>query len=126
MPFLLMALNHLENKDSYVSQLFLDFSSAFSTMIPQTLISKLVTLGLRPSLCKQVLVFLTNRPQSVKIHNLTSSAIILNTGPLQMTRQWWDSFPTTTNRSTGGRWITWRASVETTTSTSMWRKLRRW
>ncbi|KAI3376140.1 hypothetical protein L3Q82_016662, partial [Scortum barcoo] len=31
------ALTHLENKDSYVRLLFVDFTSAFNTIIPQTL-----------------------------------------------------------------------------------------
>lgn len=56
------------SRDSYVRLLFLDFSSAFNTIIPQTLINKLLLLGLRPYLCNWVLDFLTNRPQSVKIH----------------------------------------------------------
>jgi len=77
------ALTHLENRDSYVRLLFLDFTSAFNTIIPQSLINKLVLLGLRPSLCNWVLDFLTNRPQSVKIHNTLSSTLILNTGSPQ-------------------------------------------
>ncbi|KAI4898113.1 hypothetical protein NFI96_015382, partial [Prochilodus magdalenae] len=35
------ALTHLEQKDSYVRMLFVDFTSAFNTMIPQTLTDKL-------------------------------------------------------------------------------------
>ncbi|KAI3363043.1 hypothetical protein L3Q82_011705 [Scortum barcoo] len=38
------ALTHLENKDSYVRLLFVDFTSAFNTIIPQTLVQKLTTL----------------------------------------------------------------------------------
>ncbi len=37
---LYLALTHLENKDSYVRMLFIDFSSAFNTTIPQQLINK--------------------------------------------------------------------------------------
>ncbi|KAI4876640.1 hypothetical protein NFI96_024227, partial [Prochilodus magdalenae] len=74
------ALTHLERKDSYVCMLFVDFTSAFNTMIPQTLTDKLSSLGLRSSLCNWVLDFLTNRPQSVRIHNLSSSTTILSTG----------------------------------------------
>ncbi|KAF7648955.1 hypothetical protein LDENG_00149680, partial [Lucifuga dentata] len=77
------ALTHLERRDSYVRLLFLDFSSAFNTIIPQTLVSKLLLLGLKPSLCNWVLDFLTNRPQSVKIHGVSSSTITLNTGSPQ-------------------------------------------
>ncbi|KAK3513105.1 hypothetical protein QTP70_001677 [Hemibagrus guttatus] len=36
-----LALTHLDNKDSYVRMLFIDFSSAFNTIIPQHLIEKL-------------------------------------------------------------------------------------
>lgn len=74
------ALTHLESRDSYVKLLFLDFSSAFNTIIPQTLANKLQMLGLTSSLCNWVLDFLTHRPQSVKIHGILSSTIILNTG----------------------------------------------
>ncbi|KAI4898399.1 hypothetical protein NFI96_002300 [Prochilodus magdalenae] len=77
------ALTHLEQKDSYVRMLFVDFTSAFNTMIPQTLTDKLSSLGLRSSLCNWVLDFLTNRPQSVRIHNLSSSTTILSTGSPQ-------------------------------------------
>ncbi|KAI4897620.1 hypothetical protein NFI96_030292, partial [Prochilodus magdalenae] len=77
------AFTHLEQKDSYVRMLFVDFTSAFNTMIPQTLTDKLSSLGLRSSLCNWVLDFLTNRPQSVRIHNLSSSTTILSTGSPQ-------------------------------------------
>ena len=74
------SITHLEKKNSYVRLLFLDFTSAFNIMILQTVVNKLSTLGLAPSLCKWVLDFLTNRPQSVRINNTISSTIILNTG----------------------------------------------
>ncbi|KAK3522295.1 hypothetical protein QTP86_001904 [Hemibagrus guttatus] len=45
---LYLALTHLDNKDTYVRMLFLDFSSAFNTIIPQHLIEKLSLLGLTP------------------------------------------------------------------------------
>ena len=45
------ALTHLEKRDSYVRMLFIDFSSAFNTIIPQQLIYKLDKLGLSTSLC---------------------------------------------------------------------------
>ncbi len=40
-----MALTHLENRDSYVRMHFLDFSSAFNTIIPQTLVHKLESVS---------------------------------------------------------------------------------
>ena len=77
------AFTHLETSNSYARLLFLDFSSHFNTIIPQTLINKLSALGLAPSLCNRILDFLTHRPQSVRINNLTFSPTMLNTGSPQ-------------------------------------------
>ncbi|KAI4903543.1 hypothetical protein NFI96_030846 [Prochilodus magdalenae] len=57
-----LALTHLDNRDTYVRMLFIDFSSAFSTIIPQHLIGKLNLLGLNTSLSNWILDFLTGRP----------------------------------------------------------------
>ncbi|KAK6295333.1 hypothetical protein J4Q44_G00345590 [Coregonus suidteri] len=46
--------------------LFIDYSSAFNTIVPSKLIIKLEALGLNPALCNWVLEFLTGRPQVVK------------------------------------------------------------
>ncbi len=62
------ALTHLDKTDTYVRLLFIDFSSAFNTIIPQQLIHKLVHLGLNTSLCNWLLDFLTGRPQAVLAH----------------------------------------------------------
>ncbi|KAK3570210.1 hypothetical protein QTP86_016519, partial [Hemibagrus guttatus] len=78
-----LALTHLDNKDSYVQMLFIDFSSAFNTIIPQHLIEKLSLLGINTSLCNWILDFLTGRTQSVRIGNSTSSTTTLNTGAPQ-------------------------------------------
>ncbi|KAK3552565.1 hypothetical protein QTP86_015653 [Hemibagrus guttatus] len=43
-----LALTHLDNKDTYVRMLLIDFSSAFNTIIHQHLIEKLSLLGLKP------------------------------------------------------------------------------
>ncbi|KAF7690055.1 hypothetical protein HF521_011859 [Silurus meridionalis] len=80
---LYLALTHLDNKDSYVRMLFIDFSSAFNTIIPQHLIEKLSLLGLNTSLCNWILDFLTERPQSVQIGNSISSTTTLSTGAPQ-------------------------------------------
>ncbi len=37
------ALSHLENKNTYVRMLFVDYSSAFNTIVPATLVAKLQT-----------------------------------------------------------------------------------
>ncbi|KAK3565425.1 hypothetical protein QTP86_008245 [Hemibagrus guttatus] len=78
-----LSLTNLDNKDSYVRMLFIDFSSAFNTTIPQHLIEKLSLLGLNTSLCNWILDFLTGRPQSVRIGNSTSSTTTLSTGAPQ-------------------------------------------
>ncbi len=62
---------------------FIDFSSAFNTIIPQQLINKLNLLGLNNSLCNWILDFLTGRPQSVRVGHNTSSTTTLNTGAPQ-------------------------------------------
>ena len=63
--------------------LFLDFSSAFNTIIPQQLADKLVPLGLGTPLCNWLLDFLTDRPQSVRVGNNNSNVISLSTGSPQ-------------------------------------------
>ncbi len=78
-----LALTHLENKDSNVRMLFIDFSSAFNTIIPQQLINKLNLLGFNNSLCNWILDFLTGRPQSVRVNHNTMSTTTLSTGAPQ-------------------------------------------
>ncbi len=77
------ALSHLENKNTYVRMLFVDYSSAFNTIVPATLVEKLQTLGLNRSLCSWILDFLTGRSQVVRMGNNTSSPLTLNTGAPQ-------------------------------------------
>ncbi|KAL0154729.1 hypothetical protein M9458_048992, partial [Cirrhinus mrigala] len=78
-----LAYTHLEQKDSYVRMLFIDFSSAFNTIIPQQLIHKLNLLGLNTSLGNWILDFLTGRPQSVHVSCNTTSITTLSTGAPQ-------------------------------------------
>ncbi len=59
--------------------LFIDFSSAFNTVIPHKLVCTLSDLGIDASLCAWIMDFLTNRLQNVKIGDCTST-IITNTG----------------------------------------------
>ncbi len=65
------ALSHLENKNTYVRMLFVDYSLAFNTIVPATLVAKLQTLGLNRSLCSWILDFLTGRSQVVRMGNNT-------------------------------------------------------
>ncbi len=77
------ALSHLENKNAYVRMLFVDYISAFNTIVPATLAAKFQTLGLNRSLCSWILDFLTGRSQVVRMGNNTSSPLTLNTGAPQ-------------------------------------------
>jgi len=70
-----LSLAHLEEKNTNVQMLFLDFSSAFNTIVPQRLVEKLGPLGFSTPLCNWVLDFLTDRPQSVCVGRNTSSVI---------------------------------------------------
>ncbi len=60
--------------------LFVDFSSAFNTVVPHKLVNKLRNLGLTTKLCSWILDFLTNRPQNVRVGEYISSTLTLNTG----------------------------------------------
>ena len=58
--------------------LFIDYSSAFNTIVPSKLVIKLETLGLDPALCNWVLDFLTGRPQVVRVGNNISTSLTLS------------------------------------------------
>jgi len=76
-------LSHLELPGTYVRMLFIDYSSAFNTIIPGTLVDKLLHLGFPLSTCTWILNFLTNRPQTVRIGSHSSSTITISTGSPQ-------------------------------------------
>lgn len=82
LSFTLPAIIHLEGKDCYVRLLFQDFD-IFNTIIPQALVNKMQLLGVKPSLCNWVLDILTNRPQSARVHGITSSTTVQNIGSPQ-------------------------------------------
>ncbi|KAK1802089.1 hypothetical protein P4O66_004432 [Electrophorus voltai] len=76
-------LTHLdEGRGNYVNMLFVDYSSAFNTIIP-SLLTKLEDLGLHTSLCDWISNFLTDRPQSVRVGNCASSTLTLSNGAPQ-------------------------------------------
>jgi gmma-aminobutyric acid receptor subunit gamma/cGMP-dependent protein kinase 2 len=72
------ALSHLDKRNTYVRMLFIDYSSAFNTIVPSKLNTKLRTLGLNTSLCNWILDFLMGHPQVVRVGNNTAT-LILNT-----------------------------------------------
>ena len=76
-------LNHLEQKGSYARLLFVDYSSAFNTIMPDRLVSKMAELGVSSSICQWTKNFLTDRPQRVKMGRHMSSSLNLSTGSPQ-------------------------------------------
>ncbi len=78
------SLTHIDNKNgNFVRLLFIDYSSAFNTIVPIKLADKLTDLGLNSSLCDLIQDFLTGRPQVVKVGQFTSNSITLNVGAPQ-------------------------------------------
>ncbi len=78
------SLTHINSKNgNYVMLLFIDYSSAFNTIVPTKLSDKLTDLGLNTSLCDWIQDFLTARPQVVKVGQFTSNSITLNIGAPQ-------------------------------------------
>ncbi len=78
------SLTHIDSKyGNYVRLLFIDYNSAFKTIVPIKLAFKLTDLGLNSSLCDWIQDFLTGRPQVVKTGQFTSNSITLNVGAPQ-------------------------------------------
>ena len=75
--------SHLDLKGSYCRVLFADFSSAFNTMQPHVLVSKMLGLKINKFIIAWVLEFLTERRQFVKIGTTLSNVINTNTGAPQ-------------------------------------------
>lgn len=65
---------------NYTHLLFVNYSSAFNTIIPNWLVTKLRCLGLKHSLYSWVQSFLSERPQVVKMGNITAGSKTFNTG----------------------------------------------
>ncbi|XP_070400499.1 uncharacterized protein [Nothobranchius furzeri] len=78
------SLTHLDTRrGNYVKMLFIDNSSAFNTIIPSTLTTKLEHLGLSSSMCQWISNFLTGRPQAVRMGGHVSAPTTLSTGAPQ-------------------------------------------
>ncbi|PJG57318.1 RNA-directed DNA polymerase, partial [Aeromonas cavernicola] len=76
-------LQHLDRPGTYARMLFVDFSSAFNTIVPHTLCSKLSQLSVPTDLCNWIYSFLTNRSQQVRMGHVTSDTRHTNTGAPQ-------------------------------------------
>uniref|UniRef100_A0A8C1L0F5 Reverse transcriptase domain-containing protein n=1 Tax=Cyprinus carpio TaxID=7962 RepID=A0A8C1L0F5_CYPCA len=72
-------LQHLDRPGTYVRILFVDFSSAFNTIIPNLLLPKLTQLSVPTSVFQWINSFLTDRQQLVRLGKLTSSTRIIST-----------------------------------------------
>ncbi len=76
-------LQHLERPETYVRILFVDFSSAFNTIIPDTLQNKLTQLSVPTSIFPWIASFLTDRQQVVRLGKFSSSTRTISTGAPQ-------------------------------------------
>ncbi len=76
-------LQHLERPGTYVGILFVDFNSAFNTIIPDTLQNKLTQLSVPTSVCQWITSFLTDRQQLVRLGKFSSSTHTISTGAPQ-------------------------------------------
>ncbi len=140
---------------NYARLLFIDYSSAFNTIVPIKLTNKLTGLGLNTTLCDWIQDFLTGRPQVVKLGQYTSNSITLNVGArraafwvpcstlsthmtvcpltaphllsnLLMILWFWASFPKMMRPHTWMRWRDFHHGARTTVSLWTWAKLKSW
>lgn len=65
-------LQHLENPTAYARLMFMDFSSAFNTILPQVLLNKLKQMEVNPYIIRWYHAFVIGRQQQVRV-NLTLS-----------------------------------------------------
>lgn len=70
----------LKNLDTYARLLFIDFSSACNTIIPQQLMEKLRSLKVDTCTWNWILDFLTRKLQRVRVGSQTSTSISVSTG----------------------------------------------
>ncbi len=76
-------LQHLDRPGAYVRILFVDFSLAFNTIIPNRLLPKLTQLSVPTSVCQWINSFLTDRQQLVRLGKFSSSTRTISTGAPQ-------------------------------------------
>ncbi len=76
-------LQHLDKPGNYARILFVDFSSAFNTIMPDFLSDKLTQLSVPTSICQWITSFLTDRQQLVRLGKLTSRTLTISNGTPQ-------------------------------------------
>ena len=74
---------HLDYTGTYARILFVDFSSAFNTIIPALLQEKLSQLSVPDSTCRWITDFLSDRKQHVRMGAHLSDSRIISTGSPQ-------------------------------------------
>ena len=83
LSMLYVILEHLERRGSYARILFVDFSSAFSTIQRHLMIRKRINLGVGKQCVMLAHSFLTNRSQYVNVSGVCSSHVPISTGAPQ-------------------------------------------
>ncbi len=76
-------LQHLDRPGAYVRNLFVYFSSAFNTIIPNLLLPKLTQFSVPTSIRQWINSFMTDRQQLVRLDKYTSSTRTISTGAPQ-------------------------------------------
>ncbi|KAK3538765.1 hypothetical protein QTP86_015707 [Hemibagrus guttatus] len=76
-------LQHLDSPGSYARILFMDFSSAFNTIVPALLRDKLFQLNVPDSMCSWITDFLTDRWQFVRLGTHVPDLQYISTGSPQ-------------------------------------------
>ncbi len=76
-------LQHLDSSGTYARILFVDFSSAFNTIIPALLQDKLSQLNVPDSTCRWISDFLSDRRQHVKLGKHVSDSRTISTSSPQ-------------------------------------------
>ena len=81
--FLHFILRHLDSEGTYARVLFVDFSSAFNTVVPALLQDRLSQLSVPVSTCRWITDFLSDRKQHVRLGEHVSDSRTLSTGSPQ-------------------------------------------
>jgi len=79
------AYTHLEEAGSFVIVMLFDFSSAFNTIRPALLGTKLLDMQVDASLVAWITNYLTGRPQYLRLQSNMSDTIVSKTGEPQGT-----------------------------------------
>ncbi|KAK3514463.1 hypothetical protein QTP70_018710 [Hemibagrus guttatus] len=74
---------HLDRPGNYARILFVDFSSAFNTIIPDLLQTKLMKISVPTPIGQWITNFLTDRQQQVRLGTLTSGSLTISPGAPQ-------------------------------------------